>query len=202
MVQWNMAVKNNWSLVVTDAPFSTITDGTSEVQANESFMPCVVVDSHKHSKGLIHSSNHISFTIKTNHIHRSMFIDIYDISAMEPTQNLGNKRNTKDLRNWSLKQMSCSRGTHAKTNMASWKITIPNRRYIFKWLVFHCHVGFRRGSFSDLIPTAKLFLYSRVLKTSDYSGQQNPRLKTCLAFNKPMIYHPWNYQFAPENRWL
>ncbi len=26
--------------------------------------------------------------------------------------------------------------------MTSWKITIFNRRYIFKWLVFHCHVSF------------------------------------------------------------
>ncbi len=26
-----------------------------------------------------------------------------------------------------------------KTNMTGWKITIFDRRYIFKWLVFHCH---------------------------------------------------------------
>ena len=27
-------------------------------------------------------------------------------------------------------------------NMAGWKITMLNRRYIFKWLFFHCHVSF------------------------------------------------------------
>ena len=26
-----------------------------------------------------------------------------------------------------------------------WKITIFNRRYIFKWLFFHCHLSFRGG---------------------------------------------------------
>ena len=28
-------------------------------------------------------------------------------------------------------------------NWQSWKITVLNRRYIFKWLVFHRHVSFR-----------------------------------------------------------
>ena len=32
-------------------------------------------------------------------------------------------------------------GTPPKTNMASWKITIFNGSYIFKWLFFHCHVS-------------------------------------------------------------
>ena len=32
--------------------------------------------------------------------------------------------------------------TPPKTNMAGWKNTIFNRRYIFKWLVLHCHVSF------------------------------------------------------------
>jgi len=26
-----------------------------------------------------------------------------------------------------------------------WKITICNRKYIFKWWIFHCHVSFRGG---------------------------------------------------------
>ena len=30
----------------------------------------------------------------------------------------------------------------SKTNMTGWEITIFNRRYIFKWLVFQCHVSF------------------------------------------------------------
>ena len=33
--------------------------------------------------------------------------------------------------------------TFQKTNRWQWKITIFNRRYIFKWLFFHCHVSFR-----------------------------------------------------------
>ena len=28
-----------------------------------------------------------------------------------------------------------------------WNITIFDRRYIFKWLVFHCHVSFRRSTY-------------------------------------------------------
>ena len=72
------------------------------------------------------------------------------------SKSFGNRRNTEDLRSWSLKHMSCSRGTHAKNNMASWKITLFNRRYIFKWLVFHCHVSFLGGRPpTDFIPTAK-----------------------------------------------
>ena len=33
--------------------------------------------------------------------------------------------------------------TPPKSNVAGWKITISSRRYIFKWLVFQCHVSFQ-----------------------------------------------------------
>ena len=33
-------------------------------------------------------------------------------------------------------------GAPLKTKMTGWEITIFNRRYIFKWLFFHCHVSF------------------------------------------------------------
>ena len=39
----------------------------------------------------------------------------------------------------------CLKLTPRKTNMTGWKITIFNRKYIFKWCIFHCHVSFRRG---------------------------------------------------------
>ena len=32
-----------------------------------------------------------------------------------------------------------------KTNMTFWKMPIFNRKYIFKWWMFHCHVSFRGG---------------------------------------------------------
>ena len=36
--------------------------------------------------------------------------------------------------------------TSLKTNMTDWKIPIFNRKYIFKWWIFHCHVSFRGGN--------------------------------------------------------
>ena len=33
-------------------------------------------------------------------------------------------------------------GTPLKTIMTGWKISILNRKYIFKWWIFHCHVSF------------------------------------------------------------
>ena len=35
--------------------------------------------------------------------------------------------------------------TPLKTNMTFWKMPIFNRKYIFKWWMFHCHVSFRGG---------------------------------------------------------
>ena len=35
--------------------------------------------------------------------------------------------------------------TVPKTNLAGWKITMFNRKYIFKTWIFHCHVSFRGG---------------------------------------------------------
>ncbi len=32
--------------------------------------------------------------------------------------------------------------TSLKINIARWKITSANRRYIFKWSFFHCHLSF------------------------------------------------------------
>ena len=37
--------------------------------------------------------------------------------------------------------------TPLKTNMTLKKKTIFNRKYIFKWWIFHCHVSFRKGKF-------------------------------------------------------
>ena len=38
-----------------------------------------------------------------------------------------------------------SRGLHPWKLTWHWKITIFNRKYIFKWWIFHCHVSFREG---------------------------------------------------------
>ena len=47
----------------------------------------------------------------------------------------------EDQRNHPPKQ--ATKVTPLKTNMAKWSIASFNRRYIFKWWMFHCHVSFR-----------------------------------------------------------
>ena len=44
-----------------------------------------------------------------------------------------------------------------KISMASWKIIIFIRKYIFEWLVFHCHVGNLGGCRSRQHPTCESF---------------------------------------------
>ena len=50
--------------------------------------------------------------------------------------NLGEKNGGLELENE-------IKNTSLKTNMTGWTITISNKRYIFTWLFFHCHVSFR-----------------------------------------------------------
>ena len=46
-----------------------------------------------------------------------------------------------------------------KTNMTMWKITIFNRKYIFKWLILHCHVSFLGCKFSESLISQPAYIH-------------------------------------------
>ena len=65
-----------------------------------------------------------------------------------------------------------------KTNTWHWNITIFDRKYIFKWWMFHCHVGFR-GVYQPLLkgpyywvvpPVSPVSIFSRVIPWTPNSG--------------------------------
>ena len=82
--------------------------------------------------------------------------------------------------------------TPTKTNMAGWKIPMFNRKYIFKWWIFHCHVSSREGNFHIcwMLPSKKdCFLkiklvpmlgYTRMYSILDHSKWQ---IKLNTSFN-------------------
>ena len=49
---------------------------------------------------------------------------------------------------------------HIPLNMTGWKIVVFNRKYIFKWWIFHCHVSFRGG---NLYVRSKLLILGMVI---------------------------------------
>ena len=61
--------------------------------------------------------------------------------SKEPTHLLGNERKPADFRGSEDSDGVYRVEKKTQTNMTSWKITIFNRRYIFKSLFFHCHVS-------------------------------------------------------------
>ena len=58
--------------------------------------------------------------------------------------------------------------TPLKTNMIGWKIPMFNRKYIFKWRIFHCNVSFRRGVGPIIIPQIRQFPNICSLKLLDF----------------------------------
>ena len=58
------------------------------------------------------------------------------------------RRTTRPLGETDEAMVKRSKEVHSRKLTWQWKITIfKNRRYIFKWSIFHCHLRFREGNF-------------------------------------------------------
>ena len=62
-----------------------------------------------------------------------------------------------------------------------WKIPIFNRKYIFKWWIFHCHVSFRRGITRMIWPLAPQKIASDIDTGSLCIGALNLRSQRCAG---------------------
>ena len=58
-----------------------------------------------------------------------------------------------------------------------WKIPIFNRKYIFQWLMFHCHVSFRGSNSIKKINSNQIFQKN---KSSQSLGKQYKKKTTCF----------------------
>ncbi len=74
----------------------------------------------------------------------------YPLTCQQKHKNYGEYSHPKKC--WYFRWVGyLSHITPLKTNMTSWTITIFNRRYIFKCLIFHCHVSFFLGGYHIVI---------------------------------------------------
>ena len=89
-----------------------------------------------------------------------------------------------------IQETVTSWSTLPKSNMTGWKITIFKRRYIFKWLVFHCHVS-ELGGVGGVQPTPTT-IYKDLVSVTKAIGTRS----TCLLFL--VIASPYHAQREPQ----
>ncbi len=95
-------------------------------------------------------------------------------------------------------QWNCDPDLHLwnQTNMAGWKITIFNRKCIFKWSFFHCHVSFRGVIFLYVYLKPMFFQIREFVYLLMYRLQTNMSMNSKLvALNKSFL----NKQFGLED---
>ena len=85
-----------------------------------------------------------------------------------------------------------------KTNMIGWKIPMFNRKYIFKWRIFHCHVSFRGGVGPIIIPNIRQFPSICSLKLLDFLWLSN----TAGWVSKKWASIAWIFRLRPHRRKL
>ena len=66
---------------------------------------------------------------------------------------------------WTSQDLVTCAATPRKGNMTSWKITLVNGRYIFKWLLFHCPISFQVHAIIGYY-SARSFLKPQLLTAS------------------------------------
>ena len=79
--------------------------------------------------------------------------------------------------------------------MTGWKIPIFNRKYIFKWWIFHCHVGLRGGTFVSKTYST-FFVYLK-------GGDEMNDIQTCfLLMNQSMhnLFYIYHYIYLNEKK--
>ena len=80
---------------------------------------------------------------------------------------------------------------HPPKQKWQWKITIFNRKDIFKWLIFHCHGSFREGI------SGNMFLFSRIIGSSPSTRSRSSPFS--LRIECARIGRPFDMTLKPSS---